>query len=86
MQSITYSQVQELIMRLPAAKLSIAYDLLLDLVSSEPDTATSQLNFMLLPLIERRRLMAEQAEQMVAYYEQTKTERQDWQQGDFVDY
>jgi hypothetical protein len=86
MQSITYSQIQELVMRLPAAKLPIAYDLLLDLVSGEPDAATSQLDFMLLPLIERRRLMAEQAEQMVTHYEQTKEERRDWQKGDFVEY
>jgi hypothetical protein len=86
MHSITYSQIQELIIRLPAAKLSKAYDLLLDLVKDEPITASSQLEFMSLPLIERRRLMAEEAERMVEYYSQTKTEREEWQSGEFDEY
>jgi hypothetical protein len=30
--------------------------------------------------------MAEQAKQMAAHYEQTASERQAWQMGDFVDY
>ena len=34
---------------------------------------------MLLPIVERRHLMAEQARQMVAHYEQTASERQAWQ-------
>jgi hypothetical protein len=29
--------------------------------------------------------MAEQAEQMAAHYQETESERQDWQQGDFVE-
>jgi hypothetical protein len=41
---------------------------------------------MLLPVAERRRLMAEQARQMMTYYEQTASERQAWQAGDFEYY
>ena len=85
MQTITYSQVQELVMRLPIKKLSTAYRLLVDLSASDTDSPSRQEEFMLLPLTERRRLMAEQAKQMAAYYEQTASERQAWQAGDFVD-
>jgi hypothetical protein len=86
MQSITYSQVQDLISRLPATKLSKAYDLLLDLVKDEPNTVSSQVEFMSLPLNERQRLMAEEAQRMIEYYSQTKPEREEWQQGEFNEY
>jgi len=86
METVTYSQVQELVTRLPVKKLSIAYRLLVDLSMSDTDSPSLQEEFMLLPLAERRRLMAEQAKQMVAHYEQTASERQAWQAGDFVDY
>jgi len=86
METVTYSQVQELVMRLPVKKLSIAYRLLVDLSASDTDSLSRQEEFMQLPLAERRRLMAEQAKQMVAHYEQTASERQAWQAGDFVDY
>ncbi len=82
----TYSQVQELVTRLPIKKLSTAYRLLVDLSASDADSPSRQEEFMLLPLAERRRLMAEQAKQMAAHYEQTTSERQAWQTGDFVDY
>ena len=86
METITYSQVQELIMRLPVKTLPIAYHLLADLSVSDTDSLSLQEDFMLLPVAERRRLMAEQAKQMTAYYEQTASERQAWQAGDFVEY
>jgi hypothetical protein len=86
METVTYSQVQELVMRLPVKKLSIAYRLLVDLSASDADSPSRQEEFMLLPLAERRRLMAEQAKQMVTHYEQTVSERLAWQAGDFVDY
>lgn len=86
METVTYSQVQELVTRLPIKKLSIAYRLLVDLSASDTDSLSRQEEFMQLPLAERRRLMAEQAKQMVAHYEQTASERQAWQAGDFVDY
>jgi hypothetical protein len=61
-------------MRLPIKKLPIAYRLLVDLSASDTDSPSRQEEFMLLPLAERRRLMAEQAKQMVAHYEQTASE------------
>jgi hypothetical protein len=86
METVTYLQVQELVMRLPIKKLSTAYRLLVDLSASDTDSTSHQEEFMLLPLAERRRLMAEQAKRMAAHYEQTASERQAWQAGDFVDY
>ena len=84
METITYSQVQELVRRLPVKKLPIAYRLLADLSVSDTDSLSfQQEDFMLLPVAERRCLMAEQAKQMMAYYEQTASERQAWQAGDF---
>ena len=41
--------------------------------------------FMRLPLTNRRRVMAEQAQQLAAHYEQTAAERELWQGGDLVD-
>ena len=86
METVTYSQVQELVMRLPVKKLFVAYRLLVDLSAGDKDSPSFQQEFMLLPLAERRRLMAEQAKQMAAHHEQTASERQAWQAGDFVDY
>ena len=86
MEAITYSQVQELAMRLPIKKLPIVYRLLVDLSASDTGSPSLQEKFIQLPLAERRRLMAEQAKQMTAHYEQTASERQIWQVGDFVDY
>ena len=83
METITHAQVQELVKRLPAKKLPIAYNLLLNLNASNLDSSSLQKDFMLLPLTERRQLMAEQAKQMVAHYEETALERQIWQAGDF---
>jgi len=79
----TYSQVQELLMQLPVKKLPIAYHMLVDLSASDADSLSLQEDFLLLPIAERRRLMAEQAKQMVAHYERTASERQAWQAGDF---
>ena len=82
---VTYSQVRELVTRLPLKKLPLAYQVLVDLSVSDADASSFQQGFMLLPLTERRRLMAEQAKQMMAHYEQTASERQAWQAGDFID-
>lgn len=84
MEAITYSQIQELINKLPAKKLPLAYRLLVDLVEKEASEISPQLNFMLLPLEERRRIMAKQAVQMIEHYEHTANERHEWQTGDFV--
>ena len=69
MNMITYNQVQELVKQLPAAKLPRAYNMLLELTEKEADTLSPQLNFLNLPLSERRQIMAQQAEQMAAHYE-----------------
>lgn len=71
MKTITYSEVQELVMRLPETKLPLAYRLLAGLADNDEEALSPQPDFMILPLDERRRIMTEQAEQMVAYYEQT---------------
>ncbi len=85
METITHSQVQDLIKQLPAQKLSLVYHLLIDLTTEDKDGVSPQQDFMRLPLSERRRIMAQQAEQMVTHYEQTAAERQAWQGGDFSD-
>lgn len=78
MEKITYTQVQDVVKRLPTKKLPIAYSLLVDLAEKEVDMLSPQLDFMILPLSDRRRIMAQQAQKMVDYYEQTSDERQDW--------
>ena len=83
MNAITYSQIQELVMKLPVTKLPLVYNLLVDLAKKEADDLSPPLNFMLLPLNERRRIMTQQAKQMIAHYEQAESERQAWQAGDF---
>jgi len=85
METITHSQVQDLVKQLPAPKLPFVYNLLVDLTTNDTEELSPQLNFIRLPLSERRRIMAQQAAQMVAHYEQTATERQAWQGGDFSD-
>lgn len=79
METITYAQVQELVRRLPVKKMQVLYRLLVELNASNLDSSSLQKDFMLLPLTERRRLMKEQAEQMVAHYKETALERQVWQ-------
>ena len=86
MQTVTYSQVQALVVQLPVQKLPVAYRLLVDLGKSDMEASSPQQDCMLLPITERRRLMAEQAQQMVAHYKETTAERQAWQTGDFVEY
>lgn len=76
MNAVTYSQIQELVQQLPAIKLPLAYNLLTDLAKKEVDEQASPSDFMLLPLSERRRIMAQQALQMITHYEQTQAERQ----------
>ncbi len=85
METITHSQIQELIARLPIKKLPLAYSLLRDLAEQESGESSPQDDFMLLPLSERRKIMAQQAAEIVEHYEKTGAERQEWQSGDFVD-
>ena len=85
METITHSKVQELVRRLPETKLSLAYRLLLELTDEKSDTPSPQIDFMILPLDERRRIMTQQAKQMVSHYKDSADERQEWQSGDFMD-
>lgn len=85
METITYSQVQDLISRVPITKLPLVYNWLIDLTAKETDQPSLQIDFMRLPLSERRRIMMEQAEQLVTHYAQTASEREIWQSGDFSD-
>ena len=70
METITYTDVQQLIEKLPETKLPLAYRLLVDLENRAIDDQSPQAVFMRLPLAERRQLLAQQAEQMKAHYEQ----------------
>lgn len=85
METITYTQVQQLVEKLPEAKLVVAYHLLLELVGKEVEPQTPQAEFIKLSAEEQQRLLSQQAEQMKTHYEQTADERTEWQSGDFID-
>jgi hypothetical protein len=84
MDIITHPQVQDLVGRLPSQKLPLAYNILADLLNKDESLLSPQLNIMLLPLYERKKIMTKQAEKMVAHYKDNENERQAWQSGDFV--
>ncbi len=84
METITYSQVQELVQQIPEARLPAAYQVLRELVD-RGETLEAQVNFMRLPLAERREILARQAEQLRDYYQDSAAERSEWQAGEFVD-
>lgn len=58
------------------------------IVLSQPLTLEDRRSFISLPLEERRRRLAQQAEQMAEHYEveQSREERTEWQGGDIVEY
>ena len=90
MDTVTYGQVQTLVRQIPVKKLPLAYRLLADLVADEAvfdekNEFLSQQAFLKLPLSERRRKMAEQAQELIVHYNEQTAERQDWQAGDFHD-
>lgn len=85
MDTVTYSQVQELVKRLPETKLTDAYRLLVELADQKADNLGAHSAFLRLPLSHRRRILTQQAEQIKAYYEQNADERLEWQAGDFSD-
>jgi hypothetical protein len=84
MGSVSVAEVQELVSQLPEEKLPHAYRLLRDLAAQQ-DNSSFQVDFMRLPVSERRRLLTQQAAEMVGHYEQTAADRQDWQSGDLQD-
>ncbi len=61
-----------------------AYQLLRELVD-RGETLQAQMNFRHLPLADRRKILAPQAEQLRDYYEETAGQRSEWQAGDFAD-
>lgn len=85
MQTITYTQVQNLVKTLPPKKLRRAYDLLKDLAKEDEQNESPQAEFLRLSPEERHILLEEQALYMAPYYEQTEDERDEWQAGDFID-
>ena len=85
MEAITYTQVQQLVEKLPETKLPLVYRFLLELVDKDVEPQSPQADFIRLSPEERHRLLSEQAEQMKAHYEQTADERTEWQAGDFID-
>jgi len=83
METITYSQVQELVKQLPKTKLLSAYRLLQELTNITKQQA--QENFFSYSIIKRRRILASQAKKLKSHYEQTTEERKEWQVGEFLD-
>ena len=83
MKTITYAEVQQLVTKIPEMELPLAYCFLVELVAGEPQSP--QAAFMRLSVDERRQILAQQAEQMKAHYEETADERTEWQSGDFID-
>ncbi len=85
METITYSQIQEMVLHLPASKLAAAYSFLRELLGKEQNATTPEQDFLQLPLEARRQVMMEQANQLHAHYAEREAEREAWQAGDFVD-
>ncbi|MFY9554604.1 MAG: hypothetical protein WAV47_07815 [Blastocatellia bacterium] len=56
--------------------------------TTAPLTLAERLAFMKLPIEERRRILAEQAQAMIVHYdlEENRLERELWQGGDIVEY
>ena len=77
MKTITHAQVQQLVAKLPEAKLPLAYRLLVDLDNREIDEQSPQVAFMELSLADRKRILVQQAEQMKTHYEHAAKEPAD---------
>ena len=82
--TITYAQVQELVTRIPVVKLPIAYELLTELAQERADKLSPQQQFTMLSFGEQQQLLEKQAADMVAHYQQTAEERNEWQADDFI--
>jgi hypothetical protein len=85
MRHVTQAEIHDLLSRLPAAKLPVAYNMLERLIADDIVLLPAQQDFLRLPHAESRRLLREQARQMVEHYEQTAAERTSWQAGQFAD-
>ncbi len=78
MQTITYSEVHELVASLPSAKLPLAHKFLRDLIPEQTQATAPQKEFMALPLSERRRLLSKQAAELVDNYTRSRKDRELW--------
>ena len=76
MKTVTYAEVQHLVTQIPEAELPLAYCLLAELAAGEMQSP--QAVFMRLSGDERRKVLAQQGEQMKARYEETANERTKW--------
>jgi hypothetical protein len=86
MENISYLKVQELVKKIPTTKLTIAYNLLRELVDDKETSAQSpHMEYMRHSNEERRQILRQQAEQMKIHYEQNISNRNEWQAGDFID-
>jgi hypothetical protein len=83
METISYSQVQDLVQHLPPQCLPAAYDMLRELTDHSA-SLQSQVDFMRLPRASRNEVLASQADEMMTHYAQSASEREDWQAGDFT--
>jgi cell division protein FtsB len=83
-ETLTYSQVQELVQQIAEARLPAAYQVLRELVD-RGETLEAQVNLLRLPPAERREILARQAEQLKDFYQDSAAERSEWQAGEFVD-
>ena len=83
MKTVTHAEVQQLVTQIPETELPLAYCLLVELMARE--TQSPQAAFMRLSADERRKVLAQQAEQMKTHYEETADERIEWQSEDFID-
>ncbi len=84
METITYSQVQDLVQQLPPQCLPTAYEMLREL-SEGSEILQAQVDFKRLPLEKRREILARQTDELTAYYAETAGDRAEWQAGDFMD-
>ena len=84
METITYSQVQDLVQQLSPQCLPAAYEMLREL-ADRGGASPSQVDFMRLPLAKRHEILARQAEELKAHYAETADQRKGWQAGGFLD-
>jgi|HubBroStandDraft_4_1064222.scaffolds.fasta_scaffold1058691_1 hypothetical protein len=83
METITYSQVQDLVQQLSPQCLPAAYEMLQEL-TERGGALQSQVDFLRLPLTKRHEILARQAEELKAHCAETADQRNDWQAGDFL--
>jgi len=86
MQTVTYTQIQELVASLPQTQLPRAYELLRNLFPETPQSSSPQRDFLRLPLDERQHVLSDQAAELVEHYTHSHEDREMWQGGDIEDY